>query len=320
MVQPKNLNDPNIYAEALCRAALTDDQESLMQWLADNDAVAKDPLVKRYEFFAQRLTDMAPRAELGFKSRTNRQAPAPKIGRNDPCPCGSGKKFKSCHIDQAEQLSFKLGNPTAPIMATATAMLISKMGLEALDQVPRDHLSDLVASEMASAYYRHDDIDAALELLEGVMDGDREHEYLLYDYWIARYAEWLVEVDQGKQAESFLLDEYDHPKGVERHQVAQKLAAFYLDQGDPSNAEIWADTALEQDAHNPFNHYLKGLTHHATGNWERAIIAYETAIEHTQHLAEQEQQALQAMINDALDKAKRQELPDVESDESPTEV
>jgi preprotein translocase subunit SecA len=21
----------------------------------------------------------------------------PKIGRNDPCPCGSGKKYKSCH-------------------------------------------------------------------------------------------------------------------------------------------------------------------------------------------------------------------------------
>lgn len=22
---------------------------------------------------------------------------APKVGRNDPCPCGSGKKFKLCH-------------------------------------------------------------------------------------------------------------------------------------------------------------------------------------------------------------------------------
>jgi len=22
----------------------------------------------------------------------------PKIGRNDPCPCGSGKKYKSCHM------------------------------------------------------------------------------------------------------------------------------------------------------------------------------------------------------------------------------
>jgi preprotein translocase subunit SecA len=21
----------------------------------------------------------------------------PKVGRNDPCPCGSGKKYKACH-------------------------------------------------------------------------------------------------------------------------------------------------------------------------------------------------------------------------------
>ncbi len=25
------------------------------------------------------------------------EAPVPKVGRNDPCPCGSGKKYKSCH-------------------------------------------------------------------------------------------------------------------------------------------------------------------------------------------------------------------------------
>ena len=23
--------------------------------------------------------------------------PGPKVGRNDPCPCGSGKKYKQCH-------------------------------------------------------------------------------------------------------------------------------------------------------------------------------------------------------------------------------
>jgi preprotein translocase subunit SecA len=22
---------------------------------------------------------------------------APKVGRNEPCPCGSGKKYKNCH-------------------------------------------------------------------------------------------------------------------------------------------------------------------------------------------------------------------------------
>ena len=24
-------------------------------------------------------------------------APTAKVGRNDPCPCGSGKKYKKCH-------------------------------------------------------------------------------------------------------------------------------------------------------------------------------------------------------------------------------
>jgi len=28
------------------------------------------------------------------------QAQAVKVGRNDPCPCGSGKKFKKCCIDR----------------------------------------------------------------------------------------------------------------------------------------------------------------------------------------------------------------------------
>jgi len=27
---------------------------------------------------------------------------APKVGRNDPCPCGSGKKHKKCHGSVAE--------------------------------------------------------------------------------------------------------------------------------------------------------------------------------------------------------------------------
>jgi len=26
-----------------------------------------------------------------------------KIGRNEPCPCGSGKKYKNCHLGQALQ-------------------------------------------------------------------------------------------------------------------------------------------------------------------------------------------------------------------------
>ena len=27
-----------------------------------------------------------------------------KTGRNDPCPCGSGKKFKKCHMGREGEL------------------------------------------------------------------------------------------------------------------------------------------------------------------------------------------------------------------------
>ena len=34
---------------------------------------------------------------LGATDFRDQQAALPKVGRNDPCPCGSGKKFKHCH-------------------------------------------------------------------------------------------------------------------------------------------------------------------------------------------------------------------------------
>jgi rubredoxin len=46
----------------------------------------------------------------GYQYNTTIQAPAPsdgptvgKVGRNDLCPCGSGKKFKKCHGDPARE-------------------------------------------------------------------------------------------------------------------------------------------------------------------------------------------------------------------------
>ena len=36
----------------------------------------------------------------------------PKVGRNDPCPCGSGKKYKKCHGQQREETSQGLSGRT----------------------------------------------------------------------------------------------------------------------------------------------------------------------------------------------------------------
>jgi hypothetical protein len=32
-----------------------------------------------------------------------------KVGRNDPCPCGSGKKYKECHEKEGSSYLERLG-------------------------------------------------------------------------------------------------------------------------------------------------------------------------------------------------------------------
>ncbi|RME31022.1 MAG: hypothetical protein D6800_01205, partial [Candidatus Zixiibacteriota bacterium] len=39
---------------------------------------------------------MAEASQAGTRARTVKRN-QPKVGRNDPCPCGSGKKYKKCH-------------------------------------------------------------------------------------------------------------------------------------------------------------------------------------------------------------------------------
>ena len=52
---------------------------------------------------------LAQRARQAMEARANEEGKAepaaarpavrqgPRVGRNDPCPCGSGKKYKKCH-------------------------------------------------------------------------------------------------------------------------------------------------------------------------------------------------------------------------------
>jgi hypothetical protein len=41
-----------------------------------------------------------PKALAERRKRRERQTPAVKVGRNDPCPCGSGKTFKKCCLNK----------------------------------------------------------------------------------------------------------------------------------------------------------------------------------------------------------------------------
>ncbi len=37
-----------------------------------------------------------------------------KVGRNDPCPCGSGKKFKKCHLGREGDLYLRKSETLDP--------------------------------------------------------------------------------------------------------------------------------------------------------------------------------------------------------------
>jgi preprotein translocase subunit SecA len=61
-----------------------------------------DELEKEFQRKKKRELEQARTA--GGDASTNGSGPrvtGDKVGRNDPCPCGSGKKYKKCHGAQA---------------------------------------------------------------------------------------------------------------------------------------------------------------------------------------------------------------------------
>jgi len=67
--------------------AITEDKGTeLIQWMGAG-------LARSYRHFARKRREDA--GQVGTQSDPLRRA-APKVGRNEPCPCGSGKKFKRC--------------------------------------------------------------------------------------------------------------------------------------------------------------------------------------------------------------------------------
>ncbi len=56
-----------------------------------------DALEREFHRKKQRDLDAASRSGGGDSSEPSQRRTGEKVGRNDPCPCGSGKKYKKCH-------------------------------------------------------------------------------------------------------------------------------------------------------------------------------------------------------------------------------
>jgi preprotein translocase subunit SecA len=56
-----------------------------------------DALEKEFKQKKQRELAAASMAGSGNGTQPTQRRTGEKVGRNDPCPCGSGKKYKKCH-------------------------------------------------------------------------------------------------------------------------------------------------------------------------------------------------------------------------------
>ena len=81
------------YAVVLARAGETAQARSLMRTLEDYDA---EPAMRAQLHQQREMIEFIARTSLR-STDGQLQRHGPKIGRNQPCPCGSGTKFKKCH-------------------------------------------------------------------------------------------------------------------------------------------------------------------------------------------------------------------------------
>lgn len=89
-------NEPDINLQTIY-----DPYESIKEWYnfeepADVDwnfNQNDDHILPKEKFLDPRL---APK--VIHEGKTPFKKTVPDVGRNDPCPCGSGKKYKNCHF------------------------------------------------------------------------------------------------------------------------------------------------------------------------------------------------------------------------------
>jgi len=60
-----------------------------------------DALEREFQQKKKRELEQARAAGAPSTNGSEPRVTGEKVGRNDPCPCGSGKKYKKCHGAQA---------------------------------------------------------------------------------------------------------------------------------------------------------------------------------------------------------------------------
>lgn len=97
-----------------------------------------------------------------------------KIGRNDPCPCGSGKKYKHCCMRKARQRRRARLTSAAPRKEQGPAASLDQVRSMARQLMP--HLSDDEAQELQETLQEAEEIETYHAMIDQIEAAGRELE------------------------------------------------------------------------------------------------------------------------------------------------
>jgi tetratricopeptide (TPR) repeat protein len=151
---------------------------------------------------------------------------ATKPGRNDPCPCGSGQKYKRCCLEKDQRAQNAALADTATAQANATRALAALLREHVIDEEP----DDLTAASNAVVDLVH----------EGKLDQAEEAARDLLE----RYPE----VHDGYDRLGMVYEARGEPKqAADCYRLCLKFIRAHPDQYGPGLQAVFEDMVAELD-------------------------------------------------------------------------
>ena len=85
--------------QAICLVSHPENKRCIIEFQEDENIPEEEKYKKLDEFIKMKI-DSLQNFEIKTKIERRRNLKIQKVGRNDSCPCGSGKKFKKCCINK----------------------------------------------------------------------------------------------------------------------------------------------------------------------------------------------------------------------------
>ena len=201
----------------------------------------------------QRILDEVPddaAAAAGLATATTNASALPAVGRNDPCPCGSGKRYKHCHGAVGSTAT----TTASPAAATARPSTEQRLGT-------------------ALAAHQRGDVRSAEVIYREVLDGEPAHP-------LAQHYLGVIEYQRGDLASALLRLEAARDAVPAEPEFHGNLGLAYAASNREAEAIAAYRAALALKADHAIAWNNLGLALQSQNNLSEAIDAFRQSIAH----------------------------------------